>query len=700
MKLTFKNKIIIGVSGMLIFVMIVSTLVVSVVINSQNRRASIALLDKSFNITREVLSDRQEKLLTDSRQMATINSMGGSLGYLTENKVDSTYMILKDTYMAITKNIYNVGLSAKIWKVMLYDTLGDLAAFVVFDKGNVTMGHAFEYAKKNFEVAVLEVGQQLEKDVMKPQASLKIVKKEYEGKIPTTELIHFEDIENILCLVSYVPIMRKVYNKKTEKMELAQAGFVTAFQKIDDKFVDKITNLGGTRINIFTGKGRSIGNLEEYDSFDLSMFKAAEEKWSITGQEIIYNDLNIQTGSYFQGILPVYSGTQCIAVISSLYSKSIARANTVQMIKLLCLIALVCILIFLPITYLFSNSMIKPIRLIVAGLKDIAEGEGDLTKRLEVKTRDEVGDLAKWFNAFLEKLQMIIREISINSETLNGSSISLSELSHKMSEGADNMSAKSSEVATAAEEMSSNINSVAAAMEQASTNIDKVATATTEMTSTVNEIAQNSEKARSITAGAVTQAESASSKVNELGQAAQDIGNVTETINEISEQTNLLALNATIEAARAGEAGRGFAVVANEIKELARQTADATHEIKGNIGGIQGTTSETVTEIDQILNIINNVNEIVSNIASAVEQQSVTTNEIAGNISQASQGIQEVNENVSQCSAVSGDIAKEISKVNSEAGEMSSSTSQVSMSTDDLSGLAGQLKVMVGKFKV
>ena len=168
-----------------------------------------------------------------------------------------------------------------------------------------------------------------------------------------------------------------------------------------------------------------------------------------------------------------------------------------------------------------------------------------------------------------------------------------------MSNEADKMSSKSSEVTSSAETMSSNLNSIAAAAEEASANTNMVATATEQMTASINEIAQNTEKARDITGGAVTQANNAVELVEELGRTSEQIGNVTKTITEISDQTNLLALNASIEAARAGEAGKGFSVVANEIKELARQTAEATREIKSRVDGIQGATEGTMTEIGQ-----------------------------------------------------------------------------------------------------
>ena len=313
---------------------------------------------------------------------------------------------------------------------------------------------------------------------------------------------------------------------------------------------------------------------------------------------------------------------------------------------------------------------------------------------------DEIGELARGLNGFVSNLQKMIKETQDNADHLTASSETLTSISSQMSAGAEQTSGKSNTVAASAEEMSSNMSSVATAVEQASANTNMIASSAEQMAATINEIAQNSEKARSITGGAVSQAKNSAERVGELGSAAQEISKVTETITEISEQTNLLALNATIEAARAGEAGKGFAVVANEIKELARQTADATGEIKKRIEGIQNSISGTITDIEQVPQVINDVNQIVSTIATAVEEQSVTTKEIAENVAQTSTGIGEVTENVTQSTTVAGEIAKDISEVNQAAGEMANSSAQVNMSAEELSRLSEQLKVMIGRFRV
>lgn len=347
-----------------------------------------------------------------------------------------------------------------------------------------------------------------------------------------------------------------------------------------------------------------------------------------------------------------------------------------------------------------AGGIVRPIRVTVDMLKDIAEGEGDLTMRLDAKSKDEIGELAFWFNTFIEKLQGIIKRIAENSKSVNSSSDQLSSIARELSAGAEDTSQRAASVAAASEEMSANLNSVAAAMEESSTNTNMVASAAEEMTSTINEIAENAERANNVSGKAVTQAKSASEKMRELGEAAQKIGMVTETIKEISEQTNLLALNATIEAARAGEAGKGFAVVANEIKDLAKQTALATLNIKNQIDDIQRTTGSTVTEIDEITNVIGGVNDIVATIAAAVEEQTAATKEIANNINQVSHGIQEVNENVTQSSVVAVDITQDIAKVNTAATGITKSSRQIQSSSEDLQKMATALNTIVGSFKV
>ncbi|WP_319407872.1 methyl-accepting chemotaxis protein [uncultured Desulfosarcina sp.] len=397
----------------------------------------------------------------------------------------------------------------------------------------------------------------------------------------------------------------------------------------------------------------------------------------------------IGTGVYLDNI-DAYQA-QMAEEIGSMVSK---RTTTMVLVSGIIFAAIIALCLFI------AFGIVRALKEMIVSFQDIAEGEGDLTKRIKINSRDEIAELAGWFNTFLEKLQGMIKKIAVNSTDVDRSSTELSEIALQMSHGAGETSSRANNVATAAEEMSANLNNVAAAMEQSSTNTSMVATAAEEMTATINEIAQNAEKARAISDQAVHKAGETSGQMEGLGQAAQGIGKVVETITEISEQVNLLALNATIEAARAGEAGKGFAVVANEIKELAKQTSAATLEIKEKIANIQGSTDGTVKGINEISEVINNINEIVGTIATAVEEQSVATKEIASNIAQASQGIQEVNENVNQSSTVAAEITRDIAVVNQSSSEIANSSDQVKVSGDDLKRMAAELHTIVGSFKV
>ena len=343
----------------------------------------------------------------------------------------------------------------------------------------------------------------------------------------------------------------------------------------------------------------------------------------------------------------------------------------------------------------------RPIGECVAFTHLLAKGDFSVDVPETLRTRgDEMGELANAFQAMAINTRGLLRSMADDAQTLASAATELSAVSDQTTQSVQAMSSKTATVATAAEESSANTTSVAASMAQTTANLASVASATEEMSATIGEIAANSEKARSISADAGAQAASVSALMQQLGLAAQKIGKVTETIAGISSQTNLLALNATIEAARAGAAGKGFAVVANEIKELARQTAAATEDIKGKINGVQTSAGSAIADIEKITVVINEVSQIVASIATAIEEQSSVTRDVAGNIAQASTGVKDANERVAQTAAVSKGMAQDIAGVNAATGEIRGGGEQVHASARELSKLAEQLKELVGKFTV
>jgi methyl-accepting chemotaxis protein len=376
----------------------------------------------------------------------------------------------------------------------------------------------------------------------------------------------------------------------------------------------------------------------------------------------------------------------------------IIQGLDVVMFEMNLLVGLLVIIGAVIVTFFLVRTINRPLVDLAARSEKV--GEGDFTIPFEAQSDDAIGKLALSMEAMVGKSREMIKDIVSSSESLSQASAELATVSDQMIENADSTTNIADESAVHANEVSDNMNSVSAAMEQSTINLDMIATASEEMGATIQEIAENSSRARLITDEAVLKAKASHAGVQGLGAAATAIGAVTETITEISEQTNLLALNATIEAARAGEAGKGFAVVANEIKELARETAQATGQIKNAINEIQSQTNVTVKDIDSISTVIQDVSDVVSSIVTAVEEQAITTKEIVNNVGQASHGIGEINENIAQSSQMTNLVSEGVGRVKEQSIEVKSSSGTLRDSADDLSKLSDDLTQLVSRYKI
>jgi methyl-accepting chemotaxis protein len=300
-----------------------------------------------------------------------------------------------------------------------------------------------------------------------------------------------------------------------------------------------------------------------------------------------------------------------------------------------------------------------------------AAAAGDLTREAGVTGDDAVGRVGDGLARLLATLRASIATIAENARGVAGAS--------------QELSAVSSQLSANAEETAAQAGVVSAASEQVSKNVQTVSTGTEEMSASIREIAKNASEAARVAQSAVSLAGATGAAMSKLGESSAEIGKVIKVITGIAEQTNLLALNATIEAARAGEAGKGFAVVANEVKELAKETAKATEDIRKKIETIQQDTRGAVARIGEITEVIGRVSDISGTIAGAVEEQTATTNEMSRNVAEAAKG--------------SGEIAQNMTAVAQAVAGTTEGASNTQKAAGELARMASELQQLVGRFR-
>jgi methyl-accepting chemotaxis protein len=499
-----------------------------------------------------------------------------------------------------------------------------------------------------------------------------------------------------------------------------------------------------TRATVYTQGGERIAGYNDGD----------QEKAAVRPQRTLSVE-HLDSEGILRVTAPVFGGSEYKGFFRIDFSTETFSALLQRYLWVSLFASLVAGASIVAVAFFVGRSIAAPMVRLAAAMRDLAGGAGDLTFRLRVESGDEVGQLAAQVNAFLAKLQAVMREVADNAATLSTSSDELARISDRLVDNSQSVSDGATAVAERTHEVSTSIEAVAGAAQEATRNVSSVSNSTDQMSQNMAQVSLaaeavasnavevegsirdisdamatirgNTEKAATVSRQGAEKATPVQQLLRELTESAEATGKIVALIQKVADQTNLLSLNASIEAASAGEAGKGFAVVANEVKDLARETTEATKKIELQISDMQSFTRQSVGAIGQIIELMEGAHAINSAIAKAVEDQTQTSAkvfeatsdstkmiaDVTGNIGEASnmaaevagkasdlmRGISNISENAGKASRGVLEVGSHIEAVRLSAVDSSNEASAVRKRSQALLELSAKLKSLVGQFR-
>lgn len=332
-------------------------------------------------------------------------------------------------------------------------------------------------------------------------------------------------------------------------------------------------------------------------------------------------------------------------------------------------------------------------------MEEVAAGEADLRRRLDIASQDEVGKVSQAFNRFLGTIQAMVGQVGAASKTLATTSEELSSMSQGVAGESSHLSGNSREVASLVARASGDLGGIAKSASSATQSVSTLSAAIEEMSASLQEVARTGQQELDCSQRARQRSVVAKEAMGRLDKLIEGVGGILDAIQQIADQTKLLALNATIEAARAGEAGKGFAVVAGEVKQLAQQTAGATSEIQQRIDQIRQGGQQAVEAFSEVEKVIDEVHQLSAVVGAAVEEQSATVKEIARTISLVDREVASIATTVKAASGQLGATTGSIQGVDEGVARMGSGIVQMDLAIQELTQLAAGLHSSIGRFK-
>ena len=410
-----KNKLVLGALGIVVFVIGLSTVATSLLISTQSQRSAHEVLRQAGRVIQDELAARRAALLTNCEQIATSQDMGDNIRFLGEEKfTGGVEDFLDATYRDVAAQLYAICRTGHVWEAAIYDSNGYLTSFVAIDADTALLGYP---RSDGFVVARLMPEQELTDESWRKADAVEHFQRTHEPEVMAEQTAHYETTQNALCVEAHVPVLGDVFNVATKQHEPRQVGFVLARRRIGDDFVERIGRITGTSINVFTRNGLAVGEVPEYDQVDYpEAFRSDHSEIGEAGA-IPFSKRTLADQSFYQVVLPLPGHGQWAGAIAALYSQGIAKAATSENVRVLCLISVLCVLVIVPITFVFSARLTRPIEGMVKTAEVIAGGNYDASIPL-VEREDEIGSLSRSFSRMRNAVREHVSELAAKNEAL------------------------------------------------------------------------------------------------------------------------------------------------------------------------------------------------------------------------------------------------------------------------------------------
>ncbi len=608
--MNLRNKLICGAVTIIVFIVLALTTVVSYIINTQSVDDSHAILRNTFKIVLDDLSMRQEMLSSGTKQLAGANDMGSTIKFVGQYKQGGDKTISIYPLRKITSILYTIIQATEAWKMAVYDKEGDLISFSVLDADEDTYGYATGYPQPFIELVKVKKEDASEKDEWVKLGESPEFAMHLDAVLPDHEFFRFEKMGQFMCLVSYVPIMGSQYDREKKQVVSMKVGTAIGVQRLTTDMVNRLSTLTGARVNIFIGNTLAVGDLETYAELDSRAFESAgkDEYSGLLMENISLNEVVIANEAYYQAILPVYADMNYLGAVAALYSKAVTRSHTIEMITMLLLVSLGCMVLIIPLSVLFSNSLSRPISRVIVRANDAA----------------------------------------------------------------DQVASSSNDVFAASQSLSSGVSDLAASIEESSSSLEEMAAMTARNSQNAGETNSLVQESSGIVETVTVSMNQLTASMADISTASQETSRIIKTIDEIAFQTNLLAFNAAVEAARAGEAGAGFAVVAEEVRNLAMRTAEAAKNTEELIKGTVKKVSDGAGVVTRTNDAFMQMTEFSTKIGELVGEITTASGEQAQGIEQINKAVAQMDKVIQQNSAGAEESSMASKEMNVQSGRMKS----------------------------